>query len=399
MYAFGSIWAAYAAYYLCRINLSGSQAVLEQRLGFTKEQLGSMITLFSIVYGAGQLVNGAMCDRFGARVMLTLGLAGSAAVNVAISFAQGAAAVRWLWMLNGAFQSMGFSACVKTMAAWFPVRQRGRVAGWFSLSYYLGSVAALGLTGWLVSYDWRWAFRAPGLLVVLAAVHTMWRLEESPGCRAEASHAGASPPRAALRDSWRWALHCGRLWGVAFACFSVAVGVYGFANWLPHYLTELSASSLAGNLRASLFSVGSCAGALGLGWLSDRVLRGRRGPAISAALAAGGAATFAFMWLPSHAPALLPALVLACGALISGGHAHIVSSLAMDVGAGGAAGTATGVIDASGYLGAALSGVLTGALVDHWGWPSAFALWGAGVLVGAAAIALLSPHLSHGSES
>jgi len=382
--AFATAWMAYAAYYLCRLNLAGTQAAIETDLGLSKERIGAMITLFSLVYGAGQLVNGALCDRFGARRMLTLGLVGSAVVNLIFSTTASFVAMCALWGLNGVFQSMGWSSCIKTLSHWFPSKQRGRAAGWFSLSYNLGNVAAWIAAGWLVTLHWRWAFRAPALIVVLVGLHTFLRLEESPDGE-QAKHTSGLP----LRSAAGWALTCAPLWVAAFSCFAAAIGVYGFVSWLPHYLTEMSDSSLVGNMKACFFPLGACVGAVSVGWLSDHVFHGRRQIAIALALLGGAALTVVLGCLPRDAGWLLVPLVMLTGGLMVGGHAHIVSTAAMEVSSRQTTGTATGVIDASGYLGAAVTGLGSGWLVEHIGWGAAFALWASGAALGAITICFL----------
>ncbi len=382
--AFATAWIAYAGYYLCRLNLAGTQAAIETDLGLSKERIGAMITLFSLVYGAGQLVNGPLCDRFGARRMLTLGLVGSAVVNLVFSTTASFVAMCALWGMNGVFQSMGWSSYIKTLSQWFAPRQRGRAAGGFSLSYNLGNIAAWLMAGWLVTLHWRWAFRVPALILLLVGVHTLLRLEESPG-GAQTRHASGLP----LRSAWGWALKSVPLWVAAISCFSAAIGVYGFVNWLPHYLTEMSGSPLGGNLKACFFPLGAGAGAISLGWLSDHVFQGRRQIAIALALLGGAALTVVLACLPPEASLLRVPLVMLTGGLMVGGHAHIVSTAAMEVSTKQTAGTATGIIDASGYLGAAVTGLGSGWLVEHFGWGAAFALWASGAALGALTICFL----------
>ena len=391
--AFGAAWIAYAAYYLCRLNLAGAQATIEEDLELTKGQIGSIITLFSLAYGLGQLVNGAMCDRFGARRMLTTGLVGTAAANLLFSSATNLAHMRVFWTVNGLFQSMGFAACVKTLAHWFPARQRGRASGWFSLSYKIGNISAWALTGWLLAYHWRWAFRVPAAMVVLVGLYILFRLEEAPGDRSAAGVAqlGASrlTERVPVADVVRWALATPSLWVMSLSCFSVALATYGFLGWLPHYLTEAGSTALAANMKAVLFPLGGCAGALAVGWVSDRLLHGRRPPVIAVALVLGGLLTAGIPLAPPQATALRMACIVLAGALVMGGHAHVVTSAAMDVATLRTAGTASGVIDAIGYLGAAATGMGTGWLVDRCGWPSAFHLWAGGSIAGGFIIATL----------
>ena len=61
----------------------------------------------------------------------------------------------------------------------------------------------------------------------------------------------------------------------------------------------------------------------------------------------------------------------------------------MDYGTRKAASAATGLIDCLGYVGAGLTSIGTGWLVDNWGWNAGFTLWVGAAFLGAALMALL----------
>ena len=58
-----------------------------------------------------------------------------------------------------------------------------------------------------------------------------------------------------------------------------------------------------------------------------------------------------------------------------GPHVLIVGVIPMDVGTRKAASSVTGFIDGFGYIGAALSGICTGLLIDIYSWYAAFYFW------------------------
>ena len=58
-----------------------------------------------------------------------------------------------------------------------------------------------------------------------------------------------------------------------------------------------------------------------------------------------------------------------------GPHVLIVSILPIDIETRKAAASVTGFIDGFGYIGAALSGICTGLLIDTYSWYAAFYFW------------------------
>ena len=82
----GAMIVGYALYYFVRKNLSMAMPALDDELGLTKTDLGLILTLFSVIYGVGKLVNGMLADRANARYFMAIGLLGAAVVNVFFGF-------------------------------------------------------------------------------------------------------------------------------------------------------------------------------------------------------------------------------------------------------------------------------------------------------------------------
>ena len=67
----------------------------------------------------------------------------------------------------------------------------------------------------------------------------------------------------------------------------------------------------------------------------------------------------------------------------------MVAACPMDFGTRKAAASAAGFIDGVGYIGAAVTGVVSGYLVDNYGWNTAFYMWLGGALAAAALMLVL----------
>ena len=76
----------YGTYYLCRQNFSMIMPAFMEEYGYTKTQLGWVLTFASIVYGVGKFVNGYISDRSNARYFITIGLCASAVVTFILGF-------------------------------------------------------------------------------------------------------------------------------------------------------------------------------------------------------------------------------------------------------------------------------------------------------------------------
>ena len=76
-------------------------------------------------------------------------------------------------------------------------------------------------------------------------------------------------------------------------------------------------------------------------------------------------------------------ILLFIGFFTFGPHILLVAALPSDLGSRKAASSVTGFIDAMGYLGASLTGVGTGYLVDKFGWNAGFYFWILGAIFAA----------------
>src|SRR5262245_46613451 len=81
------LWLTYGAFYFCRQNLSAAvpgmkASVADGGLALSADQIGWILAALKIAYGIGQFVNGQLAERLSPRVMLAVGMFGSAALNV-----------------------------------------------------------------------------------------------------------------------------------------------------------------------------------------------------------------------------------------------------------------------------------------------------------------------------
>jgi sugar phosphate permease len=348
------------------------------------ERVGWVMTALLLAYGAGQIVHGLLVDRFGARRLGTAGMLLSGACNLAFGLVGSFPAFLGLWAVNGFAQATGAPSRVKTLGNWFPADRRGRMMGLLGTDYVVGNALAWLLAGWLLGAGgWRAAFLVPGAIFLASALHFALRVRDRPadvGLPAPPDAAGPADLRLAVQRSFlSW-----RVWVVALAYFGVDLFRYGFLNWSFAYLVEgqREVDVTEGVLKVVMVPAFGALGILASGWLTDR-MGGRRVPVVCGMLL--GAALFAGLLGSIPRDNLLVALVLLAGIgfFLYGPHLLMGATLAIDLGTPGAAGTASGLIDALGYAGAAVSGVGTAWARDAWGWDGAFALW-IGAAVGAA---------------
>ncbi len=395
-------WITYATFYLCRVNMAIAIPGITQEFGISKTAMGAVLTALFTMYAIGQFINGALAEKIGARRLITVGILISAILNIVFGFTSGVlSAMILIWGLNGFFQAMGWAPTVKTVANWFPPKLRGRVGGIMGSSYQIGSAVSWALAGFIVGgFGWRWVFWIPAVIFIISGLHWFIRARNAPeevGLPTIEEETKGVEKAEVRKDehlgfatTLKMVLKRKRIWAAAFALFCLNIVRYGFLSWAPTYLFEVQKATISmAAYKAMIIPLAGSLGAIFAGWMSDRVFKLRRAPMAMVMLLF----LALFSWLFPQIPAgswLLSLIFLAIiGFMTYGPHVMIVTSMPMDFASRKAAATATGFIDGWGYIGAALTGVGTGFLIDNFGWNHAFNFWIAGALGAAFLMAII----------
>lgn len=383
-----NLFVGYSAYYLCRSNLAVAAPLLIREFsaqGLNKEVLGQIASVGVLCYAAGKVVNGVLGDFLGGKKIFLLGMVGAVAATVVFSLAQGIAVLFGAWAANRLVQSMGWAGLVKTAANWFSYRSYGRIMALLSLSYLVGDVVAKLLLGQLLEagLGWRSLFWAAAALLATVALVNWVSLPGSPevvglptpaanpaSLFTAASPTATRPPSLAalLRPYFRSPAFLLML-GLSFGLTALREALN---FWLPLYLVEAAhLSEAAASRYSALYPLCGMVSILGAGYLSDERLRGRRGPLIGAAC--GLLVPVLLLMAAAPAGSWLPLLLIAlAGLLLLGPYSFLAGAMSLDAGGRQGAATASGLVDAVGYLGGTVALWLTGALAEHQGWTYAF---------------------------
>jgi sugar phosphate permease len=393
---FWLMWITYASFYLLRVNVSIAMPGMMEDYGLTKTNMGLVLSSLFLMYAVGQFINGQLGDRLNSRRIIFIGLLASAVLNVIFGLAGGVLGILIVvWGLNGYFQSMGWGPTVKAMANWFPRKVRGKTSGRLGTSYIIGGALSWLLAGTIVRYmDWRFAFFLPAVVCAGLAFHWYIRARNAPeevGLPSleeqeegvdnrevrEDSHIG-------FRQTLTMTLANPYVWFAGLALFGLNIVRYGFMSWAPTYMFEEQGAAISmAAYKAVAFPIAGGLGAIFAGWASDRIFKQRRSPVAFTMLVLLALSCFLYRVVPGDNWVLSLAILLIIGFLTFGPHVLLVAALPCDLGSRKAASSVTGFIDAMGYLGASLTGVGTGFLVQRYGWNAGFGFWVAGAVFAA----------------
>jgi OPA family glycerol-3-phosphate transporter-like MFS transporter len=400
---------------------------MRRELGFTALQIGFLLGAVKLGYALGQLVNGQLTERWGARRILTIGMMGSSVATLLLAAAPslvaspglpGAAAAAvgvvihriartfgltvvstgplplmlLLAFVNGWFQAGGWAPCVKIAGRWFPVAMRGRTMGILGTSLPLGSALSILVVGVLlhVSGDaWRVAFVVPPLLLLASWLHTFLRLRERPPDD-DGAERRLVVDRLSVADALRVTLGNARIWILALGLFGVDAVRYGFLDWAPGHLAEIRGSSAsAAALKIAVFPLAGALGAFSSGWMTDRFFGSRRAPVCTLLLL--GVASLTVVYRAVVDRGTLPTVVCLglTGFCLYGAQILLVGTAAQDYARRGATAAAAGFVDFTGHVGAFSGDVVTAFMLKRYGWDGAIAWWASAALGAALLVATL----------
>src|SRR5881227_3423929 len=137
----GFLGLLYTSFYMCRYNFSIANKSISTEFGFTRAQMGYIITTALFAYACGQIINGLLTDRIGGKKAMLIGAAGTITMNLLFGFASFSGMLSLFLLIRGIdgyLQSFGAPGMVKINAAWFAKTERGRFAGIFGFMINAG---------------------------------------------------------------------------------------------------------------------------------------------------------------------------------------------------------------------------------------------------------------------
>lgn len=176
-----------AAYILSVTNRSSLSAVgVDAAVRFDAD--ASTLSMFAViqlaVYGAMQIPVGLLLDRFGARPIITIGMALMAVGQLVLAFAPDVGWAIAARMLLGAGDAAVFPSVLRVIAVWFPERQAPFMVQLTGLVGQSGQIlAVLPLAALLHATSWTVAFGSLAGLGVLFTVLTFAVIRNRPAGR------------------------------------------------------------------------------------------------------------------------------------------------------------------------------------------------------------------------
>jgi ACS family hexuronate transporter-like MFS transporter len=251
---------------------------LQSSLHWSDMDYANIVAAFKIAYAIGLVSMGDILDRIGTRRGYAVGLTAWSLAGMAHAFVGsvfGFAAAR---AALGFSEAANFPAAVKTVAEWFPRKERAFATGLFNSGANIGAILAPLIVPIIaVKWGWQWAFIITGALGFLWLgfwVTTYRKPEQHPKLSAdELAYIQADGVETTERVSWARLLPHRETLTVCLLKFVTDPVWWFFLFWLPKFLHDRYAVSLL-DLGPPLvvIYVASDVGSIAGGWLSSSLI-------------------------------------------------------------------------------------------------------------------------------
>lgn len=307
-----AFFAVLGAIGFARFSYSAILPSMQEGLGITAAQAGSLTSWNLAGYTIMALIGGLLASRFGPRIVVTGGVAATAVGMLLTGLAGDIVSASAARLLTGLGNGAALAPSIALMGAWFEPRRLGLASGIVPA----GSSFAMVLVGPTVpnliaaggSDGWRFAWFVLAAVAAALAVATFVVYRDHPY---DATLAQQKRPRAKIdlkgifRSRYAWHL------GIIYLIYGFAFAIY-FTFFQKRLVADLEVASQTAGVLFVLLGIGGTVSPVVFGAVSDRVGRGRT---IALAFLIQAVAALLFALWPNIVVLALSGFMMGAGAL------------------------------------------------------------------------------------
>lgn len=380
--------------------------VLEDEIGWTEQEYGYIIASFQFAYATGTLLMGYVIDRLGTRwgfsIAITLWSIASMLHAAARSWVGFALARVGL----GLSEAGNFPAAIKTVAEWFPKKERAFATGLFNGGSNVGAIMAPLLIPLIIAQfgSWKWVFILSGFLGFFWLIFWLILYKKPKESRFTNQEEldyiqDGEPETENLKISWLSLLKYKQTWAVAFGKLFADPVWYFYLFWGAKFLNTkfgIDLKEMALPL-VTIYVIADFGGIAG-GWISSLLMKKGKSVNFARKITMLGSA---LLVLPVMTVPYYSSLYISVGLISLAAAAHCswsanIFTVISDLFPKNVVGSVTGFATTVSTLGGMLTALLIGYSLNESGpegYKIAFAVASCGYLIGIAILHLLVPKM------
>ena len=266
--------------YIDRQVLGILAPLLQSEIKWSESEYGWIVTAFQAAYAIGLLLFGWFMDKYGTKIGYSVSVTIWSLAAMAHAFARTPFGFGVARAGLGFGESGNFPAAIKTVAEWFPKKERALAIGIFNSGANIGAVVTPAIVPWItITYGWQAAF------IVTGAIGFVWLIfwvlvYEKPEQKKRLSSTELdyilSDKQDASSDKvpWLGLLKYRQSWAFILGKFFTDPIWWFYLFWLPKFLNKTYGLTLT-NLGLPLVTIYMMIsfGSIGGGWMSSYLIR------------------------------------------------------------------------------------------------------------------------------
>lgn len=273
--------------YIDRQVIGILKSPLQGEFGWTEIDYSNIVFAFQLAYAIGLLMVGRVMDRLGTRKGFSLAIIFWSVAAMGHALARSVAGFSFARFALGLGEAGNFPAAIKTVAEWFPKRERAFATGIFNSGTNVGAIVTpLTVPLIVAAYGWQAAF------IITGAIGFVWLLfwvalyrkpaDHPRVSKTELAYIQSDPPEAESKISWAKLFPHRQTWAFAIGKFMTDPIWWVYLFWLPDFFNKNYGLDLKsfGPPLVVVYLIADV-GSIGGGWLSSAMIK--RGRSVNAA--------------------------------------------------------------------------------------------------------------------
>jgi MFS transporter, ACS family, aldohexuronate transporter len=392
--------------YIDRQVIGILKPTLQTEIGWSEVQYSWIVFSFQTAYALGLAMVGRLMDWLGSRKGLSLSIMFWSVAAMGHALARTVLGFSIARFMLGIGEAGNFPAAIKTVAEWFPKKERALATGIFNSGTNIGALVTPLVVPWItLAWGWRWAFILTGAIGFIWVVFwlALYRApQDHPRLsKSELAYIQSDPADRAVKISWANLLHHRQTWAFACGKFLTDPIWWVYLFWLPDFLhkrhgLDLKDFGLPLVVVYLIADFGSIAG----GWLSSTLIK--RGWSINAgrktAMLVCAMLVTPIVFAAQTSNLWVAVILIGLAAAAHQGWSANIFTIASDTFPRHAIGSVVGLGGMAGAIGGMLISRLVGEILERSGsYAIIFLIAGSAYLVALLVIHLLAPRLEPAS--
>jgi ACS family hexuronate transporter-like MFS transporter len=281
----GLVFFATTVNYLDRQVISLLKSTLTHDLNWNDADYANVELAFKIAYAVGLLVAGRLIDKIGTKIGYALATTIWSLAAIGHALAKGVTGFIIARSVLGVSEAGNFPAAIKTVAEWFPKKERALATGIFNSGSNVGAIIApLTVPYITIAWGWQWAFIITGafgltwliLWFIFYEVPQKQKRLSQPEydyIHSDVDEKGDTE-NTGPKLSWFKLLSYKQTWAFSIGKFLTDPIWWFYLFWLPDFLESQYGLKITGvALPIALVYTMSTLGSIGGGWLPMNMIK------------------------------------------------------------------------------------------------------------------------------